>query len=143
MYCSNCGKKIVPEGASYCWNCGVSLDPGQPTWSQKGDEQPPMAEWESCSLRHSHTLDNIVPMLKAYITFIAEATGPTGAYTAATSQAFTINPSFSSPDLSPKPTDFGAKQALDAVVNKLLQEGWEQIGEGPAWFQRQFRRRVQ
>jgi hypothetical protein len=141
MYCSNCGKHIVPEGANYCWHCGVPLNSSAQGWGGPGEAQPEAA-WEKCEVRHTYRLDPIVPALKALVTFTAEASGPTGYYTAAVSAPFTLNPSFSAPDLSPRPNDFGATQALNGLVNKLLQDGWEQIGEGSSWFNRQFRRRV-
>jgi hypothetical protein len=142
MFCSNCGKKVVPDGANYCWNCGTSLKQRADDWGSPDDEPAAQAAWERCEIRHAYTLDNIVPSLKGYVTFTAAASGPTGEYTAATSSSFTLNPSFSAPDLSPKPNDFGAAQALEALTAKLRQEGWEQIGEGNSWFNRQFRRRV-
>jgi hypothetical protein len=74
---------------------------------------------------------------------VAEATGPTGKYTVAKSSPFEINPSFSNPDLSPGQDNQVAQRALQGLVSKLLHEGWESVGEGDTWFNRQFRRQVQ
>jgi hypothetical protein len=44
--------------------------------------------------------------------------------------------------VSPKPDDGDAKAALEGLVKRLLQEGWESTGEGDNGFNRQFRRSV-
>jgi hypothetical protein len=142
MYCKNCGEQVIPANANYCWNCGQSLRTTAPGWGPPATPPASQPVWEKCQIVHQYTLDDIVPSLKASVTFVAEAEGPTGAYTAAKSFAFSINPSFSGPDVSPKADDNQAKAALEGVVGKLLQEGWELTGEGDRWFHRQFRRHV-
>ena len=98
--------------------------------------------WEQCQIVREYTLDDVVPSLKAYLTFVALAIGPTGAYTGARSCVFTINPSFSYADCVPKEDDREAGQALEEITNRLVADGWEMIGDGDLWFDRQFRRRL-
>jgi hypothetical protein len=38
------------------------------------------------------------------------------------------------------PDDPQATAALDALVETLNEEGWEEAGRGPAWYARRFRR---
>lgn len=142
MYCNSCGVQIVPQGASFCWNCGAARQQFGAGAAPQAGVPTVQSGWEKCEIRHMHVLDTVVPSLKAHVSFVAEAAGPTGAYTAATSSSFTLNPAFSSPDLAPKADDRAAKQALDGLITKLTQSGWESIGDGDSWFNRQFRRRV-
>ena len=136
MFCSQCGQQIVPTHANFCWNCGFSLRGGPP--AGMGVEMA----WEQCQIVREFTLDDIVPSLKAYVTFVALADGPTGPYTGARSSVFTINPSFSDPGCVPRENDHGAQQALSELSARLVAEGWERIGDGEAWFNLQFRRRL-
>lgn len=92
MFCSQCGRQIVPANANFGWNCGCSLRGGPPAGVGGG-----MA-WEQCQILREYRLDDIVPSLKSYVSFVAYANGPAGPYTGARSPVFTINPSFSDPD---------------------------------------------
>jgi hypothetical protein len=136
MFCSQCGQQIVPMNANFCWSCGLSLRGGPPAGTAA------VMAWEQCQLIREYRLDDIVPSLKAYVTFVALASGPAGQYMGARSPVFEINPSFSHPDCVPKENDSGARHALDEVTNRLVAEGWEVIGDGEFWFNRQFRRRL-
>jgi len=141
MYCSSCGEKTVPMGASFCWNCGQSLRTTGGLGANLGSS-PKADEWEKCQIVRAYVLDDIVPSLKAEITFVAEVEGPSGAYNAAKSKPFTINPSFSDPDYCPKSNDREAKASLETLITKLVQDGWEQYGEGNQWFSHLLRRKV-
>lgn len=136
MFCSHCGQQIVPLNANFCWSCGESLRAGVATPTRSAPS------WETCRIDRSYIPDRIVPSLKAQVTFLAQVDAPTGGYTAARSQPFNINPSFSDPDFRPKIDDDGAQAAFKELVARLEQDGWQPIGDGDAWFNRLFRRQV-
>ena len=141
MFCSQCGQQATPAHANYCWNCGNALKAAPNRWAiDPGPTISSPPSWEKCEIVRTYTPDRIVPSLKAEVTFVAQADGPTGRYNAAKSPVFTINPSFSDPDCTPKRDDRDANAALEALAATLLQQGWTLIGEGDHWFSRQFRR---
>lgn len=87
-------------------------------------------QWETCQIEARPTLMNM------RVHFTAEAIGPRGAYTVATSDGV---------GTASQGTDAMKKQGpvVQKLVNKLIADGWEPLPDrGPYWFSYRLRRRV-
>ena len=122
MYCVNCGTEL-PDEANFCWKCGIA---------QPGASEVLAHKWEYCEI----LAEDASFRFWARFRFSAKAVGPQGTYMAARSPE-----TFSSPD--PYSSDRKHVAACDALVQKLVRDGWEPISEkGPRWYSYKFRRPV-
>ena len=70
--------------------------------------------------------------------FWASAIGPQGSYNAGSSPVFKNERTF-----GPSSTDKQSLNAHNALIQKLIKDGWESTGDrGTAWFNYRFRRQV-
>ncbi len=119
MYCANCETEL-PDGAIRCWQCGAAHDPAAPARPQ----------WETCAIR----LVQQTGFFAAGGQFLAEARGPGGVRTIATSPLFA--PPF-------REDNTAAFAALQALLGQLEQDGWERTPQrGEEWYSVWLRRRL-
>jgi hypothetical protein len=121
MYCSSCQTEL-PDGAIRCWKCGAAQDAAA---------QAASPVWETCTIR----LAQQTGFFSSGGNFLAEAQGPQGAHTIATTAQF-------APPYREDNRDVAA--ALHGLLDQLDKEGWERVGEpmGDEWYAYRFRRRV-
>ncbi|HYY33536.1 MAG TPA: zinc ribbon domain-containing protein [Gaiellaceae bacterium] len=132
MSCGNCGAEY-PDDARFCPQCGAStreaapLDPPRVIVPGSRAGGP---VWEDCE----------IGWWRGYIKaeFYALALHPVfGEYEVGRSRSFWWRRS------EPPPTKKGAAaKAHDALVSRLLAEGWETVDFGGPWYARAFRRRT-
>lgn len=122
MFCSQCGTEI-PEEASFCWKCGKQQIKGVAA------EEP---KWETCEIKWTQMREGLTG---SQGWFEADAIAPTGVYVAAQTEAFGTGYNNWMPDQRHAPIQ-------RELVNRLLREGWEPVGDrGPEWWSDRFRRR--
>ncbi|NPV26063.1 MAG: zinc ribbon domain-containing protein [Firmicutes bacterium] len=123
MYCANCGLEL-PAEANFCWKCG------QPC------KEPAETAWETCQIEYETVRDGFL-YRGDDLRFVAQASGPRGEYIAGKSRVFRTSPFYNLPSTQEH------RDLLDVLVNKLIQEGWERVGEpGEFWWNYTFRRPV-
>jgi zinc ribbon protein len=129
--CANCGAEY-PDDARFCPQCGASIrgvaleSPGVIA-PRPGGRGP---VWETCE----------IGWWRGYVKaeFYALALHPElGEYEVARSRAF-----WSRRSAPPANKKGGAAKAHDALVARLLAEGWENVNSGGPWYERTFRRRA-
>ena len=122
MFCSNCGTEL-PTDAAFCWKCGKPTKPGTRAEEPKG---------ETCEIVYEEIYHVWYPEHK----FWAQAIGANGRYSAGEIV-------FKNNSWNVLSDDRKTVAALDSLINKLVQEGWESTGDrGRNWFNHRFRRRV-
>ncbi len=106
-------------------------------------------EFEQCEIRAQHRSSATY----IYYEFIVEAIGPQGSYIVARTPEFpaeehmvlkSLKPLFQIPSYGNEPDGNAFQRKIfNALVNHLVQTGWEPLAEsGPKWYNRRFRRRV-
>src|SRR5258706_874776 len=137
IFCSQLGKEL-PDDAEFCVKCG------KPVGSAAKQAVEPQPKWEYCEVCCKREDGGFLGFVfKAY--FWAKAVGPQGTYSAARSTlTFGYEPIGSGPDDAETPgSERKARPALDELVTKLYNDGWETIGKaGHQWYKYKFRRQV-
>lgn len=125
MFCVNCGTQI-PDAARFCGRCGAPQprpDPRAPTW-------------EICEIAWRRRTHRVI--FDDDCEFWAAANGADGPYSAGVSPRWGL---FVPP---PSPADPATAAAHRALVEELIQEGWQPTGErGDSWWTLRFRRPVE
>ena len=126
MFCTKCGAEL-PEQANFCWKCCLP---------QRDDVEAPNSRYEVCEITF-RTVKNsgFGPWIGR---FVAESVGLNGTYKVAESG-----------DFNQGATSKKARQKkwneFDALIAKLIADGWEYVGlygDGESDWQRRFRRRI-
>ncbi len=125
MFCTKCGAEL-PEQANFCWKCGLP---------QRDDVEATDSRYEVCEIKRyvSNWGGHFGPIK---LRFEAESVGPKGTYTVARSADFT--------DSARDKAVQKRWGELNALIAKLIDDGWEYVGsygDGEAW-QRRFRRKI-
>lgn len=124
MYCVNCGTQL-PDDANFCLKCGKP----QKLRVQGQTKEP---KWETCEI-DCYVVKRT--WAYSYLAFIAEAYGPNGKYRAGETSASIRN------------WPVGSRTEtilLDGLVQKLLKDRWEYVGQfGDKWYQKRLRRLVE
>lgn len=121
MYCGKCGTEL-PEEANFCLKCGTPRKPGV------GSVEP---KYEFCEILY----DGKKSLFSAYCFFWAKAVGSKGTYDAGKSDQFSANYPMAHVTHHVNPHN--------ALINKLVADGWEPTGaRGEAWYNVRFRRLV-
>lgn len=124
MFCTKCGAEL-PEQANFCWKCGLP---------QRDDVEATDSRYEVCEIKY---YDVVVGFGRASRkVFVAESVGPKGTLKVARSAEF----------LAPSTRQDYKKRwsELNALIAKLIDDGWEYVGsygDGESW-QRRFRRKI-
>lgn len=118
MYCHACGRKL-PDDAKFCVECGT---PQAEVDSR--ESATPETLWESCLIAHGSGK------------WHAPVTTPRGSYSIVEPRRRSIFYKQGSPNGANNTTI----EAHRALVQRLAREGWEPLGGGPLWWQREFRR---
>jgi len=122
-HCIQCGNEI-PQTAKFCPDCGTA---------QSGERE--VIRYETCTIQWHQPAEM---HWKTHYIFWAEAFGPNGKYNAGSSTYFTSLLS----DM-PRRNAKDTSAAHDELVNKLLKDGWDRIGQGQYWWMETFQRVVQ
>lgn len=142
--CPDCGK-LVSDQAPTCIGCG------RPMFLQSGTSSSSQ-QWETCQIEWS-TLKGALGLRSDRSVFWADAASPLkGSYAAGTSPEFSrstmqvlgglFGSGGNSYDYIPLPTHQDAVRAHSALVDHLLQDGWERTEiRGNSWWQHTFRRK--
>jgi hypothetical protein len=121
VYCSACGRQL-PDDARFCLECGAPQSSHSATPVGQGDH------WETCRIGYSDRF--LSPR------FHATVTTQTGSYSVLDPWGRTIMLR----DKLPFGRDRTTVRSHSALVERLVREGWEPIGSGEWWWQRDFRR---
>jgi hypothetical protein len=133
MFCSKCGTQL-PDEANFCWKCGKP---------QKAGASAEKGQYETCEITFE-TLKEAGFFSRATTErFYAHAVHPTrGVYRAGESSPVKGEQlqyaSSSFPDMG----DLTTKRELDALVRKLLADGWNMEAAAPVGWKHTFRRPV-
>jgi hypothetical protein len=126
MFCSKCGTEI-PDEANFCWKCGKP---------QRPDVSPVASTYETCEIVYGVLKQNF---LFDDLGFWAKAIGKNGTYNAGFSPKIFVGDK----SLGPKSDIETNVNAHNALVKKLINDGWEPTGgRGEAWFNLRFKRLV-
>jgi hypothetical protein len=120
MYCGNCGTGL-PAEARFCFLCGA---PAAAPVAAAGEALPA----RTCRIR----------LWRGYVRsdFFVELGDPDGG------AAVLRSPSFAWRRDEPPPADRDdVRDAYDALVGRLRDQGWEQVGRLSPWYAQRFRRR--
>jgi hypothetical protein len=131
MFCPKCGKEL-PDDANFCMKCGRALHSDVKS-VQEADR------WETCEIKWRSIKAHGLFGGGAKVVFFGEAIGPKGQYNAGESPVF---PGWGGYYSNLDSED--ANGALNALVKKLSQDGWEYVGiyDNDVSYARKFRRRV-
>ena len=125
--CSNCGGR-VGQTARFCVRCGAPRTDGAEAVPFPGART--REQWDVCE----------IAWWRGYVKseFCALALGADrGEYEAGRSRQFRWHRSE-----SPPPDHRRARAAHDELVQKLVDAGWEPLGEATPWYMQRFRRRA-
>ena len=126
MFCSNCGTRL-PDDANFCMKCGKALRSNL----QQSDE----VQWETCQISALVDSDFLVE-------FTVDAIGPKGRYVVATDGYALEIRIFGENGDYPEQRPEKAEKAVDNLIKKLTQDGWESTGKKEKWWEYTFRRRL-
>jgi len=131
MLCRYCGAEI-PEDSDFCPKCGKATHEGP---------QPFVRDtvWEYCQIEKQGWSNYDRGGLNQRTWFSAEAVGPRGTYSAGESPKL----NYARLDQVINRVRGDQEMILQALVQKLMEEGWEKLPEqGEEWYQLRFRRRL-
>lgn len=150
-FCRHCATEIAAD-AAFCFKCGTPqhTTPTEPRIATP--PPPPIPErWEFCevvwdgkksgaggvfnvALKAAFDSGNPFGAKDSHIRFWVKASSPTGDYKAGESDWMNA-PGY------PDHRNRHHAQALEQLVSRLLQDGWEPVGQGEGWYNIHLRRR--
>lgn len=131
MFCRYCSAEI-PADSNFCPRCGKATHEGSQPFVQD-------AVWEYCQIEEQRFSRFDRGGLNHRTWFSAEAVGPRGGYSVGESRKL----NYSRLDQVRERVRADQEMILHGLVEKLIQEGWEQLPEqGEQWYQLRFRRRL-
>lgn len=135
MYCLRCGTEL-PQDANFCYKCGTPVG--------KTGETSESTKWEYCEILYKYEYRKKgIFSGEPTVTFLADAVGPTGSYTAAEAQSYKGGNLYGPVANNSKKESALADNAHKQLVQQLISEGWEATSErGEYWWQLRFKRRV-
>lgn len=125
MYCSNCGTQIAND-ARFCPKCGTAQKGGSPIGSSAPEQ------WETCEIVWREIKGSFFsdPLMEYW----AKAIGPDGSYYAGSSVMLdSLQPTHPDVDSHPSMNKdyYKHKTACEALLSKLLADGWMVVGQPP------------
>lgn len=146
MFCWNCGTQ-TRDDASFCPKCGKPQKQGGDVAAININVTSDDV-WETCEINLVYAKLQVGTMPEWLLTrkewyFEATAIGTQGRYVAALSEQLFLISEVAvdnyTKEVYPKEN---ARPKLDAMIRKLVDDGWQPIGRGEKWYGERFRRLV-
>lgn len=152
-FCRHCATEI-PTDAAFCFKCGTSQQAATATAPRMTTPPPPPPmpdRWEFCevvwdgkksgaggvfnvALKAAFDGGNPFGAKDSHIKFWVKASSPRGDYSAGETDWMSA-PGY------PDQRNRNHAQACEQLVSRLLQDGWEPVGQGESWYNVRLRRR--